>query len=106
MIHFAGYRNGPFEVKSCLNVHPAVAESAVVPKPEVRHGTVVKAYEVRSEAALAVEETLAAVLQDRMKSLLSAHEYPREVEFVEKLPKTVTGKSRRVELRERERSGD
>ncbi len=96
----AGYRIGPFEVESSLGEHPAVAEAAVVPKPHRERGNIVKAYVVPSASAEPSDE-LVEDIQNHVKEELSAHEYPREVEFVDELPKTVTGKIRRTELRDR-----
>ncbi|MGA9402705.1 acyl-CoA synthetase [Haladaptatus sp.] len=95
----AGYRIGPFEVESSLGEHPAVAEAAVVPKPHRERGNIVKAYVVPSASADPSDE-LVEDIQNHVKQELSAHEYPREVEFVDELPKTVTGKIRRTELRD------
>lgn len=95
----SGYRIGPFEVESSLGEHPAVAEAAVVPKSDRERGNVVKAYVVLSEGT-DPSEGLVEEIQNHVKSELAAHEYPREIEFVEELPKTVTGKIRRTELRE------
>ncbi|WP_435152358.1 acyl-CoA synthetase [Haladaptatus sp. DFWS20] len=95
----AGYRIGPFEVESSLGEHPAVAESAVVPKSHAERGNIVKAYIVLSEGADPSSD-LAEDIKTHVKEELSAHEYPREVEFVDELPKTVTGKIRRTELRD------
>lgn len=97
----AGYRIGPFEVESSLGEHEGVAESAVVPKPDEQRGNIVKAYVVPSEGT-DPSETLKQEMKQHVKDELSAHEYPREIEFVEELPKTVTGKIRRKELREQE----
>ncbi|WP_327054121.1 acyl-CoA synthetase [Halomicrococcus gelatinilyticus] len=96
----SGYRIGPFEVESSLGEHEAVAEAAVVPKPHPERGNVVKAYLVLSEG-YEPSADLEADVKDHVKSELAAHEYPREVEFVDELPKTVTGKIRRTELRDR-----
>ncbi|WP_336037806.1 acyl-CoA synthetase [Halobacterium yunchengense] len=96
----SGYRIGPFEVESALGEHDGVAEAAVVPKPHPERGNIVKAYVVPSDDA-SPSPALEEAVQDHVKSELAAHEYPREVEFVEDLPKTVTGKIRRTELRER-----
>lgn len=99
----AGYRIGPFEVESCLNDHFAVAESAVVPEPDERRGNIVKAYVVRSSDARDIpDDELTDTLQMYVRDTLSAHEYPRTVAFVSELPKTVTGKIKRAELRARE----
>jgi acetyl-CoA synthetase len=96
----AGYRIGPFEVESSLGEHPAVAEAAVVPKPHEERGNIVKAYVVRTDEQDGSED-LAEDIKTHVREELSAHEYPREVEFVDDLPKTVTGKIRRTELRDR-----
>jgi acetyl-CoA synthetase len=96
----SGYRIGPFEVESSLGEHSAVAEAAVVPKPHEERGNIVKAYVVLTGEESGSEE-LAEELQTHVREELSAHEYPREVAFVEELPKTVTGKIRRTELRDR-----
>ena len=97
----AGYRIGPFEVESALIEHPAVAESAVVSSPDEQRGEVVKAFVV---VAPGFEESdaLAKSLQDHVKSVTAPYKYPRRIEFVDELPKTVSGKIRRVELRDRE----
>jgi len=95
----SGYRIGPFEVESAIGEHPAVAESAVVPKPHPERGNIVKAYVVTTEGYEA-GDSLAEDIKDTVREDLSAHEYPREVEFVKSLPKTVTGKIRRNELRD------
>jgi acetyl-CoA synthetase len=96
----AGYRIGPFEVESSLGEHPAVAEAAVVPKPDKQRGAIVKAYVVLSEGFEGNDE-LAEDIRQHVRNELAAHEYPREIEFVDDLPKTVTGKIRRTELRDR-----
>ena len=95
----SGYRIGPFEVESSLGEHPAVAEGAVVPKPHEERGNIVKAYVVPSTDAEPTAGT-ADDIQEHVRNELGAHEYPREIEFVEDLPKTVTGKIRRTELRD------
>jgi acyl-coenzyme A synthetase/AMP-(fatty) acid ligase len=97
----AGYRIGPFEVESALIEHPAVAESAVVSSPDATRGEVVKAFVVLAPGHSA-SETLAAELQEHVKSVTAPYKYPRRIEFVSELPKTVSGKIRRVELRARE----
>ncbi|WP_224269597.1 acyl-CoA synthetase [Haloprofundus salinisoli] len=96
----SGYRIGPFEVESSLGEHPAVAEAAVVPKPDPERGNIVKAYVVLAEGETPSDD-LAEEIKQHVRNELSAHEYPREVEFVSDLPKTVTGKIRRTELRDR-----
>ncbi|ADB58912.1 AMP-dependent synthetase and ligase [Haloterrigena turkmenica DSM 5511] len=95
----SGYRIGPFEVESSLGEHEAVAEAAVVPKPHRERGNIVKAYIVPSEGATPSEE-LKEDIRTHVKEELSAHEYPREIEFRDELPKTVTGKIRRTELQD------
>lgn len=95
----SGYRIGPFEVESSLGEHEAVAEAAVVPKPDPERGNIVKAYIVLSEGADPSEDLIDDI-QNHVKNELAAHEYPREIEFREELPKTVTGKIRRTELRD------
>jgi acetyl-CoA synthetase len=95
----SGYRIGPFEVESSLGEHPAVAEAAVVPKPDRERGNIVKAYVVPSADADPSDD-LAEEIKTHVREELSAHEYPREIEFVEELPKTVTGKIRRTELQD------
>ena len=95
----SGYRIGPFEVESSLGEHEAVAESAVVPKPHSERGNIVKAYVVPSDGATPSED-LTEAIKNHVKEELSAHEYPREIEFRDELPKTVTGKIRRTELQD------
>ncbi|HEX7543177.1 MAG TPA: AMP-binding protein [Candidatus Limnocylindrales bacterium] len=97
----AGYRIGPFEVESVCLEHPAVAEAAAVASPDERRGSVVKAFIVLAsdhEPSDELAEEIKAFVRDR----LSAYAYPRRVEFTPELPKTLTGKIRRIELRERE----
>lgn len=102
VINSAGYRIGPFEVESALKEHPAVAESAVIATPDEMRGEIVKAYVILAPGYTASPE-LATELQDYVKKVTAPYKYPREVEFVSGLPKTVSGKIRRVELREMER---
>jgi acetyl-CoA synthetase/medium-chain acyl-CoA synthetase len=97
----AGYRIGPFEVESALVEHPAVAEAAVVSSPDPIRGEIVKAFVVLAPGFTATA-ALASELQEYVKTSTAPYKYPREVEFVADLPKTVSGKIRRVELRERE----
>jgi acetyl-CoA synthetase len=99
----AGYRIGPFEVESACIEHPAVREAAAVAAPDERRGNVVKAFIVLAESSEASKE-LAGEIQAYVREHLSAYAYPRQVEFVDELPKTLTGKIRRIELRERERA--
>jgi acetyl-CoA synthetase len=97
----AGYRIGPFEVESACIEHPAVVEAAAVASPDPRRGNVVKAFVVVAEGHEPSEE-LAGDIQRFVRTHLSAYAYPRKVEFIGELPKTLTGKIRRIELRERE----
>lgn len=96
----AAYRIGPFEVESALIEHPAVAEAAVVGKPDPDRGQIVKAFVVLA-AGYEPSEELAAEIQQHVKTVTAPYKYPREVEFVDEFPKTISGKIRRVELRER-----
>jgi acyl-coenzyme A synthetase/AMP-(fatty) acid ligase len=98
----AGYRIGPFEVESALLEHKAVLESAVVASPDPVRGEIVKAFVVLRPGERG-DADLAKALQDHVKQVTAPYKYPREIEFVAELPKTVSGKIRRVELRERER---
>ncbi len=100
----AGYRIGPFEVESALIEHPAVAESAVVASPDETRGEIVKAFVVLVKGANASDD-LARELQDHVKRVTAPYKYPRKIEFVESLPKTISGKIIRKELREREWKG-
>ena len=106
----AGYRIGPGEIENCLVKHPAVANAAVVPKPDRERGAVVKAYVVLApdliaeraqylgtKAAFDLEVT--QQLQQHVKSLLAPYEYPKEIEFIDALPMTTTGKVQRRVLR-------
>src|SRR5690606_25380260 len=97
----AGYRIGPFEVESALLTHPAVLESAVVAKPDPDRGHVVKAFVVLREGVVG-NEALVDELKTHVKNTTAPYKYPREIEFVTELPKTVSGKIRRAELRKRE----
>ena len=97
----AGYRIGPFEVESALIEHPAVAESAVVASPDEMRGNIVKAYIVLAPDYTPSEE-LTQSLQEHVRRVTAPFKYPRAIEYVSELPKTISGKIRRVELRERE----
>ena len=101
----AGYRIGPFEVESALIEHPAVVESAAVSSPDADRGSVVKAFVVLASGYEASDE-LVGELQDHCKRVTAPYKYPRRVEFVAELPKTASGKIRRVELRERETAAE
>jgi acetyl-CoA synthetase len=96
----AGYTIGPVEIEEALKKHPAVIEVAVVGSPDKERGEVVKAFiKTNRNPSLELEEDI----REFVKSNLSKHEYPREIEFTEELPKTPDGKVKRKELKERER---
>lgn len=97
----SGYRIGPFEVESSLFEHPAVAESAVVASPDPTRGEVVKAFVVLA-AGYPPSDELIQELQAHVKATTAPYKYPRKIEFVSSLPKTVSGKIRRKELRDAE----
>ncbi|RKH16313.1 acyl-CoA synthetase [Corallococcus sp. CA047B] len=98
VIKTSGYRVGPFEVESALLEHPAVAESAVIGVPDDKIGQRIKAYVLLTPGHTA-SPALAQELQDFVKKTTAPYKYPREIEFVSELPKTVSGKIRRAELR-------
>jgi acyl-coenzyme A synthetase/AMP-(fatty) acid ligase len=100
VIKSAGYRIGPFEVESALVEHPAVVEAAVVGTPDPVRGQIVKAFVVLRPGYSAGEQ-LVRELQQHCKQVTAPYKYPREIEFVAELPKTISGKIRRVELRQR-----
>ncbi|MDH3694989.1 MAG: acyl-CoA synthetase [Gammaproteobacteria bacterium] len=101
VISSAGYRIGPGEIEDCLLKHPAVAQAAVIGKPDELRGEAIKAFIVLAqdhEANQALEDEIRSSVKNR----LAAYEYPREIEFINELPLTTTGKVRRLELRQRE----
>jgi len=100
VIKSAGYRIGPFEVESALIEHPAVVEAAVVGKPDPTRGLIVKAFVVLRKNHAPSEE-LRNELQEHCKRITAPYKYPREIEFLDELPKTISGKIRRIELRAR-----
>lgn len=102
VINSASYRIGPFEVESALVEHPAVAEAAVVGKPDALRGEIVKAFVVLGTGHVP-SPALAAELQEHVKHVTAPYKYPREIEFMAELPKTISGKIRRTELRQLER---
>ena len=115
MFKAAGYRIGPSEIENCLVKHPAVANAAVVPKPDAERGAVVKAYVVLAQEYLAAQpgravgdaafvQRLTAELQAHVKGKLAPYEYPKEIEFVDALPMTTTGKVQRRVLRLQEQA--
>lgn len=121
MFKAAGYRIGPGEVENCLVKHPAVLNAAVVPKPDKERGAVVKAYVVLTPELIALraafmpandskglqthDQNLMESIQQHVRGLLAPYEYPKEIEFIDALPMTTTGKVQRriLRLREEER---
>jgi acetyl-CoA synthetase len=99
VITSAGFRIGPGEIEDCLIRHPAVALAAAVGKPDAIRTEIVKAFVVLKKD-FAASEALAAEIQSFVKTRLSAHEYPREIAFIEQMPMTTTGKIIRRALRE------
>ncbi len=102
MFKAAGYRIGPSEIENCLVKHPAVANAAVVPKPDAERGNLVKAFVVLTEGTLRGEREdrlLVEQLQQHVRGLLAPYEYPKEIEFIDALPMTTTGKVQRRVLR-------
>jgi acetyl-CoA synthetase len=99
VIKCSGYRIGPFEVESALMEHPAVVECAITAAPDAIRGQVVKATVVLARGFLP-SDALAKELQEHVKHATAPYKYPRIVEFVTELPKTTSGKIRRVEIRE------
>lgn len=97
----SGYRIGPFEVESALIEHPAVAESAVVSSPDETRGEVVKAFVILAPGHTP-SDALTKEIQEHVKKVTAPYKYPRKIEYVDALPKTVSGKIRRVELRNNE----
>ena len=100
IINSAGYRIGPTEIENVLLEHEAVAECAVVGKPDRARGEIVKAF-IRVKEGFWADPALAQALQEHCKSQTAPYKYPREIEFIDSLPKTLTGKIRRSALRER-----
>jgi acetyl-CoA synthetase len=94
----AGYRIGPSEIENCLVKHPAVANAAVVPKPDAERGAVVKAYVVLA-GGFEGSAALVLALQAHVRERLAPYEYPKEIEFIAALPMTTTGKVQRRVLR-------
>lgn len=101
VIKSSGYRIGPFEVESALLEHPAVLECAITAVPDPVRGQIVKATIVLTKKYTASEE-LVKELQDHVKNVTAPYKYPRIIEFVEELPKTISGKIRRVEIRQKD----
>ncbi len=101
VIKSSGYRIGPFEVESALLEHPAVVETAITGVPDAVRGQIIKATVVLRKG-YEPSEALVKELQDHVKHTTAPYKYPRIIEFVSELPKTISGKIRRVELRERD----
>jgi acetyl-CoA synthetase len=101
LIKSAGYRIGPAEIESCLVKHHAVANAAVIGKPDEARGAIVKAFIVL-QPGHAPSQPLMEDIQQHVRSRLAPYEYPREIEFIDALPMTTTGKVQRKELRKRE----
>ena len=104
VIKSAGYRIGPAEIESCLVKHPAVANAAVIGKPDETRGAIVKAFIVL-QPGYSPSSNLMEEIQAHVRGRLAPYEYPREIEFIEALPMTTTGKVQRKELRRREEAG-
>ena len=100
MITSSGYRIGPGEIEDCLISHPAVAIAAAVGKPDSLRTEIVKAY-IQLKPGYQAGDHLAAEIQTFVRTRLSAHEYPREIAFIDDMPLTTTGKIIRRELRQR-----
>ncbi|WHY96320.1 acyl-CoA synthetase MbcS [Peribacillus simplex] len=98
----SGYTIGPFEVEDALVKHPFVKECAVIASPDEIRGNVVKAYVVLMEDIDPNSQGLIQTLQSHVKELTAPYKYPRKIEFLEELPKTTSGKIKRVDLRKRE----
>jgi len=101
VIKSSGYRIGPAEIESCLVKHPAVANAAVIGKPDATRGAIVKAFIVLQPGSIPSDK-LTEDIQNHVRGRLAPYEYPREIEFIEALPMTTTGKVQRKELRKRE----
>ena len=101
VIKSAGYRIGPAEIETCLVKHPAVANAAVIGKPDAVRGSIVKAFIVL-QPGFSGNENLVEEIQQHVRGRLAPYEYPREIEFIDALPMTTTGKVQRKELRKRE----
>jgi acetyl-CoA synthetase len=109
MFKAAGYRIGPSEIENCLVKHPAVVNAAVVPKPDAERGNIIKAFVVLTAGTVRDSESearLVAELQAHVRGKLAPYEYPKEIEFIDELPMTTTGKVQRriLRLREQERT--
>jgi acetyl-CoA synthetase len=103
VIKSAGYRIGPAEIESCLVKHPAVLNAAVIGKPDATRGSIIKAFVVL-QPGYSPGESLVGEIQTHVRGRLAPYEYPREIEFIDALPMTTTGKVQRKELRKLEES--
>jgi len=103
VIKSAGYRIGPAEIESCLLKHPAIANAAVIGKPDEARGAIVKAFVVLQPGERP-SKALEDDIQNHVRGRLAPYEYPREIEFIDALPMTTTGKVQRKELRKREQA--
>jgi acetyl-CoA synthetase len=101
VIKSSGYRIGPAEIESCLVKHPAVANAAVIGKPDATRGAIVKAFIVL-QPGNSPSDRLTEEIQNHVRGRLAPYEYPKEIEFIDALPMTTTGKVQRKELRKRE----
>lgn len=107
VIKASGYRIGPFEVESALQEHDSVQESAVIGVPDKMRGQIVKAFIILAPGYVGSDK-LVAELQEHVRTVTAPYKYPREIEFVEELPKTISGKIKRKDLRkmEKDKRGD
>jgi acetyl-CoA synthetase len=103
VIKSSGYRIGPFEVESALIEHPSVLECAITGVPDDERGAVVKATVVLAKGYEPSQE-LIIELQEHVKRVTAPYKYPRIIEFVEELPKTISGKIRRIDIRETDKN--
>jgi acetyl-CoA synthetase len=101
VIKSSGYRIGPAEIESCLVKHPAVANAAVIGKPDATRGAIVKAFIVLQPGQQPSKQ-LEEDIRQHVRGRLAPYEYPKEIEFIDALPMTTTGKVQRKELRKRE----
>ncbi|MDD3118507.1 MAG: acyl--CoA ligase, partial [Victivallales bacterium] len=100
VIKSSGYRIGPLEVENAIMEHPAVRETAVIGVPDPIRGAIIKAYVVLNDGFEA-SDALIKDIQNQVKNLTAPYKYPRCIEFIDQLPKTISGKIRRNILRER-----
>ena len=103
VLKVARYRIGPSEIENCLVKHEAVANAAVVPKPDAERGALVKAHVVLA-AGFVGSPALVEALQQHARGQLAPYEYPKEIDFIDSLPMTTTGKVQRRLLRRQEKA--